>query len=524
VGIPPQLLDELQRLFLDRRISEGFAAIEEARPLWSTSRPDSPGSGELTGWLALWVDLGFGDSGLVASSLDRFSLPARAALPVAEYAHLRIAEALIHMNAEQWDTAIEHLDFVVTVGAQIQDLTMSAVGNYWKARALRQKGDYGEAQEHARRGQQAAEALGASRFVAVIQVLESWLLFQRGRTRESWELLDRAAGALAGTNDHVVLGNIQSAYGRMLRRQGRYEPAIQAFELSLFEYRNISEHHRNVARSLANMAYVKRLLALQWRRKIDADVAGRRGTSTEDRERFTLYRGEALDHLRAAGGIYIRLGQHHGAGTVRVNSGLLYLDGGELEPAAAEAHSAYVLGLEKDDRILMARARILQCLVENARVEEQVVDASPHAALDYARDGVELAESTDNQRLKARALLAQARTLAGEFFEDRAGARELVDKAGNLLQPDAHDPLWQDLQELRASTMRAAATLDSRLRAWSEGEIGDKTLQQLSEEFESFMILKVWEQEEKRVIRVARKLRVSPKKVRRVLREVGKLG
>jgi hypothetical protein len=38
------------------------------------------------------------------------------------------------------------------------------------------------------------------------------------------------------------------------------------------------------------------------------------------------------------------------------------------------------------------------------------------------------------------------------------------------------------------------------------------------------MILKVWEQEEKRVIRVARKLRVSPKKVRRVLREVGKLG
>ena len=38
---------------------------------------------------------------------------------------------------------------------------------------------------------------------------------------------------------------------------------------------------------------------------------------------------------------------------------------------------AFVHGSEKSDYIVMARARTLQCIVENAAIEEQVGDARP---------------------------------------------------------------------------------------------------------------------------------------------------
>jgi hypothetical protein len=51
--------------------------------------------------------------------------------------------------------------------------------------------------------------------------------------------------------------------------------------------------------------------------------------------------------------------------------------------------------------------------------------------------------------------------------------------------------------------------------------IGDKTFQQISEEFAELVIPKVWLREGKIVSRVAQRLSISPKKVRRVLRNTG---
>jgi DNA-directed RNA polymerase sigma subunit (sigma70/sigma32) len=49
-----------------------------------------------------------------------------------------------------------------------------------------------------------------------------------------------------------------------------------------------------------------------------------------------------------------------------------------------------------------------------------------------------------------------------------------------------------------------------------------KSLQKLTEEFAALVIPRVWEKEGKKVQRVARALRVSPKKVRRILAKAGK--
>jgi tetratricopeptide (TPR) repeat protein len=521
--IPRELLESLRTDLVERRISCGFNRLDASEPTWHTPDPAQPGSAALAGWLAQWVDIGYRDFSAVRVALSSFPPAARSHLPLTEYAHLRIADASVAMASENWDEAIRHLQFVISIEAELDDRILPAVAHYWTARTLRQKGEYQQALEHEAKGEATAAELGYARMTAVMQVLRSWLLFQRGRNRESWALLEQAEEVLRGTDDHGVLGNIHSAYGRMLRRQGRHEAAIRCFEKSIEEYRAMNPRHRNVARSLANMAYVKRVLALQWRRKIDADAAERRKTDAAEREKFAQYRSEALEHLHEAGEIYTELHQHHGAGTVRVNSGLLHLDGGDLELAADEAASAYEIGHAKEDHILMARARILQCMIENAKLEEQVEMASPQSALDFAREAVELGKQTDNARLLARAYLWQASTLAGEFYGNPDAARESLDAAIVLIRPDQNDPLWQDLQELRGRIV-GGGTVDARLRAWSAGDVGNKSLQQITEEFAEVIIPKVWEKEDRKVARVAKRLKVSPKKVRRILATLEKRG
>jgi len=68
-----------------------------------------------------------------------------------------------------------------------------------------------------------------------------------------------------------------------------------------------------------------------------------------------------------------------------------------------------------------------------------------------------------------------------------------------------------------------ASGINETLRAWSEGLIGDKTFQQVAEEFAEIVIPKVWAREGKKISRVAERLSISPKKVRRILRNAGLL-
>src|ERR1700751_6425553 len=104
----------------------------------------------------------------------------------------------------------------------------------------------------------------------VMRVLESWLWFQKGNAKQALQILQEAESALNKTDDHLTLGNIQSSYGRIARRQGRYQHAIEYFTAAINQYRQRDPRHRNIARSLNNLANVKRLIALELRRKIAA--------------------------------------------------------------------------------------------------------------------------------------------------------------------------------------------------------------------------------------------------------------
>ncbi len=535
--ISDEFLAQLKEDLVCRRVGRGMGRLAEHSYLFHSLNPEQKNAARFAGYLAQWVDIGFQRPVLVREIVGRFSRAARSHLPLQDYLYLRLAEGMLAMTEEAKEEAIRHLDFVLGLEEQTDDKELLSIANFWKGRCLRMKGEYDQALAYAVKGRELALELGHEPMAAVMRVLESWLFFQKGNIKQALQTLQEAEAALSKTDDYLTLGNIHSSYGRIARRQGRYQHAIESFTAAIAQYRKRDPRHRNIARSLSNLAAAKRLIALQLRRKIDADAARRRKAATrgraagnggkpQHRSRFEELRQEAQAELAEAAAIYKEYRNHHGLGTVHLNYGYLHLDNGDLEFADAEARTAFQLGGEKGDHILMARARLLNCMIENVRVEEEIGDSAEpggHARLaqDCAREAIELAQQTQNRRLLADAYIWQGLTYCNRFFDDPELARRSYDQAITLSKGTHADGTWEELETLKAKVVRGGR-VDPVLRAWSQGSVGDKTFQQITEQFAELIIPKVWEREGRKVSRVASRLSMSPKKVRRILGKVGR--
>lgn len=522
----------LRRWIIERRMSEGFQWLDDHRADLERFEPSEPGAILLLGYVAQWVDAGYRLPTLLRHMLDRIPPSGRDWLTIEHFAHLKLAEAVLAMLSEEPDRAIERLRAVLNLEPEIRDRAVIATANFWIARCLRKKGRYDDALAYALAARTQANEIGHHKMAAIVQVLEVWLYFQKGKPLEAATLLKEAGAVLAQTDDYISRGNIESAFGRIARRGGRYQLALDHFDRAIEEYKRRDARHPHLARTLVNSAFVRRLMALQLHKKLDEDPArrGRRQVSAESRAVVDQLRSEAEAALQQAAEIYREHGIHAGLGNTFVNLGHLYLDRGDLDLAAAQADAAYEMGEEKTDFILMARSRILQSMIENEKYEEQIEHpAGPgyHAQLarDLARDGVELAERTQNRRLIARSYVWQGLTLCSDYFPEANGrelARQFHDRAAELLRPEPQDYIWADLQVLKDKSFRTDS-VNATLMEWSQGQVGDKTFQQIAEEFAELIIPKVWEREGRKVARVAKRLSVSPKKVRRILANRGLL-
>ena len=109
-----------------------------------------------------------------------------------------------------------------------------------------------------------------------------------------------------------------------------------------------------------------------------------------------------------------------------------------------------------------------------------------------------------------------ARDVAGRVDAGRARFQKLVDEYAAV---DLQSRLLRKLQ----ARLSKAQPVDAILRAWSEGAVGSSTFRELSEQFAQIVIPKVWEREGRKIARVATRLAISPKKVRRALSRAGLL-
>ncbi|HWG49435.1 MAG TPA: tetratricopeptide repeat protein [Candidatus Acidoferrales bacterium] len=536
--IPESLLQELRENLVTRQVSNGIALLDASAHLFALFDPAQRNAAALVGAVAQWVDIGYSGPELLEQLLQHMPRDQRGKLPVADYVHLRMAEGLLALLRDHPDEALRNFDLVLTLQEEIQDKEVVAIAHFWNARCHRKKGEYDEALKRAGVGRELAMALGFPRMAAVMRVLESWLLFQKGHGREAARILDQAEAALRNTDDDITLGNIYSAHGRMIRRQGQYQQAVHFFTRAVEHFQKRNPQHRNLARSLANIAYVQRLIAAQMIRQMDTEAARRRKTnkkakalplhsrSTGGRQQYEELRASAFANLEQAERIYRHHSHHHGIGNVLENRGLLHLDSGELDLAAQEGARAYAVGREENDAIIMARARLLQCKVEHAQLEEEIEGSTRtwehvQAARDYAREAVEAAVHTQNQRLLARAYIWRGLTACHPAIHDHEDARHCMDKATAFIATSQDEDVWNELQLLKQK-VTTRGSVDSRLRAWTQGVTDGKPFQKLTEEFAELVIPRVWENEGRKVSRVAKVLKVSPKKVRRILAKAGK--
>ncbi len=529
-------IDHLTAALRFRRIEEGITLLEDMADDLEQVGVAMPNPGSLMVLVAQWVDAGFRDARFLAALMDQFSSAFRKEMPTDQYLQLRLAEGFCALATRQSDDAIRILESVIQAREDLGDADKLALAHFWKGRSHRKKGEYESALTHIARARDLATASGDFTFRAIICIQESWLLFQKGLGKEALQLLASSEDALETTDHYVALGNIESARGRIIRRSGDYALALKHFAKAERMYEKRDSRHANLARCLVNAAYVRRILALQIRKRIDhraqsglrrraGALRDGRGENEALRARYQRLCQEAVKNLRTARKIYEFHGDEDGLGNVVLNLGYLHLDRSELEMASQEVDTAFRIGSRRNDQILMARARILGAACENAHVEEQTGehdDVAVHAsrARQYSEEALALAQSTQNRRLLAAALLARGATAANDFYQDWELARTCAADASGNIGPGEHDMLVEALADLKSRIVQAAGINDT-LRAWSEGMVGDKTFQKVAEEFAEIVIPKVWLREDKKIARVAKRLSISPKKVRRILRNAG---
>jgi tetratricopeptide (TPR) repeat protein len=536
--IPDQFLTQIREDIVSRRIDAGLSCLSAHKELLASVRLRWKNSAVLLGYFAQWVDVGFPGRALLKRLLAHFSRASPETLSLLEYAHLRMAEGLVAMSEEEFARALKCFDSVLALEQEISDKQMISIANFWMGRCLRRQGRYDDALGYVAKARELALRLNYPKMAAVMRVLEGWIAFQEGNSEEAAKILGEADEVLADTDDYVTLGNISSAYGRIARRQGNSEQALAQFEKAIDFYNKRDPFNRNLARSFVNIAFVKRLLALQLGNKIDSEAAklrkkrkGRAKTvvapKSRSREQRARLREEAFEHLTRAQEIYQRYDDHRGNGNVHVTFGYLNLDNGELDRAAAEAATAFRLGAEKKDSVLKARARMLQSAVQGAKFDEQIEEGSTRVpssqlACEFAREALDAAKHTQNRRLIAKGHIALGLAFCLDFPDDLEAIQQCVDNAAALLKPAHQDYVWRELQDLKRK-IRGAGNINSTLREWSQGIVGNKSFQQVSEEFAAIVIPKVWRRENRKVARVAVRLSISPKKVRRILRDQGLL-
>src|ERR1039457_5911620 len=205
------------------------------------------------------------------------------------------------------------------------------LAHFWKGRAHRKKGEYEIAfTEIVQAREQAQKSREDAVFTSVIQIHESWLLFQKGLRKEALRLLAHAEATLKDTDHYLARGNIESARGRIVRRSGEYSKALEHFDRAIAIYSAGNPNHRNLARALVNAAYVKRLLALQLRKRIDSRARtpdpARKGSQPAQapngpasfRARHEQLCHEAILQLHRARKIYAMCGHASGLGSVIV--------------------------------------------------------------------------------------------------------------------------------------------------------------------------------------------------------------
>jgi tetratricopeptide (TPR) repeat protein len=470
--VSDRFLETLAEMIALRHMNSSKELIEDHFDRIVGLGPGTKNAAPLLGYFARWLQMGFANQQVVESpyidllkqALNRFPRAPRPSLSVREVAHLQMVEGFLLLHATQYEQAIRRFQFVISLDVELGDRDQIATAYFSIAKAYRRQGAYNKALHYANLAIDVARTANRVEMAAGFSVMLGWLLLQQGESKQAKEVLCKANKALQDSDDYLRLGNIQSAFGRIVQRDGKYSQALDYFYQALHLFRTWRVDHSNVARTLVNIAFIKTLMAQR--------AEGKRNLATSDGDSMTprrvaipslhvagssaieRWRSEAEDHLREADRIYRRQQNIRGLGSVQLTYSMLYLSQQDTEGAASAATTAYELGIGKADHILMARARILSSMVEIVLCERETDDSErpgSHAerARTFSEDAIEHASQTENRRLVSRGQIWLAIAYLHESPDDIQRAETLLSEAMSGLKAVSGDYVSDDMQSLQ---------------------------------------------------------------------------
>ena len=506
----------LEKLLFERDVKAGFACLDQFFLRRRTLEDTSAEAIALLYCVAQWVDLGYRDRAFFEEVFAPFVSLDRLMLPFESVLQLMLVDAFRLAQTWSFPAAVAVLASALTSGGDIMPMHMVFVARFLKGRAHRREGDFKQAMAEICAARGLAERLNARKLVAVTKIHESWLVFHQGDRRLAFQLLTEAEEVLGPAGHALSLGNIASARGRFVRSAGDYVSALHFFEQAIEIYERDYPTHPNLGRALVNAAYVKRLMALELHPGGRGEPAG----ASVHAKTFEIT-SQAMELLRRASVIYSINPLDASSAAVSVSMGHLLLERGEIEQAGLEAAAACGAGDATQNHALLARAHILQTYVALASSEEELEtregESYARKAAQHAQEALSSARFTQNRRLLASAHIARGMAAADPFYADWETAKEHAAKADQLLGQEERDHLFRELDTLKRNIMRSVR-VDEVFRRWAAGDLGGKTFQQTETEFAEIVIPRVWLNLSRNISLVAQELRISPKKVRRVLK------
>jgi tetratricopeptide (TPR) repeat protein len=449
--IPDDLVEELSEAIAARQVGLTTSILAK----WDCRRmlvfPTQKNAAALLDQFAQWIDFDFTYLPKVEAGVEQFRRMPRSSLASVDSLHLDIAEGLVSLHNENFDEAISYFNSARRAAHKIKAPEFIATCLYYLARAYWKKGIYSKALRCARRAKRRRENVNPPEKVAVIKMVEGWLLFLNG-DRKASQVLAEATEVLVRTDDFINHGNALSFQGRLHKEGGAFAEAMGCFRDAIAAYQKAEPRHRNIARTYVNMADVCYLKA-------------RLLSDPESRPEVLRLRDEAYGYLEAAEEIYGEdPGRHHrGLGEVHNTRALLYSAAGEFENANAEVEKAYLRGKHKGDHLLMGKAKKNQCLILNER--QQSIKASPvgdaaaiSAALEAAMQqafrsadqALDHAEKIENRHLKARCYICLGYSLV-KVEKDYKQAHSYYLKASDYLtEEEMNQGSWRaNLEKLQ---------------------------------------------------------------------------
>src|ERR1700730_3950888 len=196
VEISDDFLAGLREDYAARRIESGTSRLECYLAKIESFDPTQKNAAPFLGHLAQWVEMGFASAALLKEMLCRFPKDSATTLPVFDYVHLRMAQGLVRMADEEFDQAICCFEIALALENQVGFQDLVAISHYWVGKCLRRVCRFDNALRHIIKGQELALKVGHEKMVAVMRVLESWLVFKKGKPKEAARILGEAEAVL----------------------------------------------------------------------------------------------------------------------------------------------------------------------------------------------------------------------------------------------------------------------------------------------------------------------------------------